>query len=403
MRAEVIAIGSELLLGDLVDTNSTWISQALTQIGINCFFQTKVDDDIQHIQEAIQTALIRADVIICCGGLGPTSDDLTRDAIALVIDSPLVSDQSMEAVIAAKFAVRQRTMTANNLKQALKPQKASFLPTQPGTAPGLCCDFNQHLIFAVPGVPREMQAMLTQDIIPILMARQNQPQTVVTSTIKIWGLNESAIAEQLGDLESQLTHHPDVKLSYLASGMNGIKVRLTAKGQTAESIHLKLEPFIHHIKNIFGHYIFGFDDETMEGVVLEKLKQQHKTIAFYENATAGLLYYRLSQADHFAQVKGATCGTTTYLPTQLTAAHSYCRIEAQRVRLIWQSDIGLAVIVFPTAENHPLNAHVFFAIDTQEQQICQHMVLPFNTAQRQEFAAIYALDTLRHFLMGTSP
>ena len=171
MRCEVVAIGTELLLGQIVDTNSAWIGAQLAQAGIDSYFQTKVGDNLARIVGCIRQALERSDAVILCGGLGPTQDDITREAIAEVMGVPLVRCAELAERIRALFAARGREMAANNLRQADVPEGASAIPEMPGTAPGLICPVDGKVIYAVPGVPHEMQTMLRGTVLPDLQRR----------------------------------------------------------------------------------------------------------------------------------------------------------------------------------------------------------------------------------------
>ena len=171
MRCEVVAIGTELLLGQIVDTNSSWIGEQLARIGVDSHYQTKVGDNHARIVGAIRLALSRSDAVICCGGLGPTQDDITREAIAEVLDVPLVRQPDIAARIRHIFESRGRQMPANNLRQADVPAGASVIPQQPGTAPGLICPHGDKVIYAVPGVPYEMHEMMDGTILPDLIRR----------------------------------------------------------------------------------------------------------------------------------------------------------------------------------------------------------------------------------------
>src|SRR5579875_806250 len=204
MRCEVVAVGTELLLGQVVDTNSAWIGEQLATAGIDCLYQTKVGDNLGRIVGAIRAALARSDAVICCGGLGPTRDDITREAIAEVLGVPLELDEEVAARISEMFSARGRTMSANNMRQAEKPRGALVIPQQRGTAPGLICRLGDRTIYAVPGVPHEMREMVTRAVIPDLLSRAGSPATIVSRTLRTWGIPESALDEILAGRIAEL-------------------------------------------------------------------------------------------------------------------------------------------------------------------------------------------------------
>ncbi len=260
MRVEVVAIGTELLLGQIHDTNSSWIGEELALVGLDSFFQTKVGDNQSRIVEVLRGALARSEAVICCGGLGPTQDDLTRGAIAEVMGVPLETDEEMEERIIAMFAGRGRRMPGNNLRQAERPRGASFIPEQPGTAPGLICPIpapdrkvagagagdggvehrasedraaEEKVIYAVPGVPWEMQEMMLGTVLPDLQRRAGIEAVIRSRTLRTWGESESGLAELLAERIYELDRTGNPTIAFLASGMEGLKVRMTAKCPTA--------------------------------------------------------------------------------------------------------------------------------------------------------------------------
>ena len=197
MRAEVVAVGTELLLGQVVDTNSAWIGEQLAVSGIDCNFQTRVGDNIDRIALALHTALGRNEAVIICGGLGPTQDDVTREAIALVMNVPLRRDATVIQTIRERFVPRGpiRTMPANNERQADVPEGATVIPQTMGTAPGLVCPIGDKVMYALPGVPYEMHDMMQRAVLPDLRRRSGQAAVIRSRTLKTWGYSESGLAE----------------------------------------------------------------------------------------------------------------------------------------------------------------------------------------------------------------
>src|SRR3954466_8827380 len=197
MRCEVVAVGTELLLGQIVDTNSSWIGEQLALAGIDSLFQTKVGDNLGRIVTAIRQALDRSDAVIVCGGLGPTQDDITREAIAEVMGVGLGGDEQVVERIRAMFGARGRTMAENNARQADRPEGSTIIDNHRGTAPGLMCPIGEtgKVVYAVPGVPHEMQEMVLHTVLPDLKARSGEEAVIVSRVLRTWGLAESALAE----------------------------------------------------------------------------------------------------------------------------------------------------------------------------------------------------------------
>ena len=245
MRVEVVAVGTELLLGQIADTNSQWLGEQLAANGVASHFHQHVGDNHERIVLAIRTALTRSDAVIVSGGLGPTQDDITRAAIAEVMNVPLERDPALVATIRGFFETRGRTMPDNNLLQADVPAGATIIAQSRGTAPGLICPVGQKVIYAVPGVPYEMTDMFERAILPDLLARQSaagERSTIASRVLRTWGASESALAEAVASRFSALVDDDRVTIAFLASGIEGIKVRITARG--ADGAHLSMRVFI---------------------------------------------------------------------------------------------------------------------------------------------------------------
>jgi nicotinamide-nucleotide amidase len=297
MRCDVIAVGTELLLGQIVDTNSAWLGEQLAASGIDSLIQVKVGDNVGRIVTQLRSVLASADAVIMCGGLGPTHDDLTRDAIADVMGVELVHDASVAEVIAAMFAARGRQMSANNLRQAQVPVGARIIAQTRGTAPGLICpvqvDGVDKVIFAVPGVPHELYDMFHRAVLPELLRRNGDPSVIASRLLRTWGESESGLNERLDAIIEELDAVGNPTLAFLASGWEGIKVRLTAKAATREAAELLVAPWEEKIRAILGEQVFGTDTDTMESVVLEMMRVSGLTLGLAESVTGGLVAARL--------------------------------------------------------------------------------------------------------------
>jgi nicotinamide-nucleotide amidase len=298
MRCEVVAVGTELLLGQIVDTNSSWIGEQLALAGIDSHFQTKVGDNWARIESSIRLALDRSDAVIVCGGLGPTQDDITRDVIADVMGVELLRDPEIEDRIRAMFGNRGRFMPDNNLRQADVPDGARVMDQMPGTAPGLVCpvtvDGTEKVIYAMPGVPWEMKEMLAGTVIPDLRARSGETAVIRSRVVRTWGQSESGLAEMLHERILELDETGNPTLAFLASGVEGLKVRITAKAATEDEADGILAAEVDVLTPILGALIFSTRDWSMEEEVLDLVRAQGRSLATAESLTGGLIAARLT-------------------------------------------------------------------------------------------------------------
>lgn len=295
MRAEVLAVGTELLLGQVVDTNSAHIGEQLARSGIDCHFQTKVGDNLERIVQALRLALSRSEAVIVCGGLGPTQDDITREAIAQVMNVVLERDEKVLEEIRRLFSSRGRQMAENNARQADVPVGASVIAQVMGTAPGLICPLGNKVVYAVPGVPYEMREMLERAILPDLRARAGETAVIASRTLRTWGLAESSLAELLDPRIEALSKAGEgvPTIAFLASGIEGIKVRLTVKAPNEEEAERALAGEEAAIRGLLGEAVFGVDDENMEAAVGRLLLAEGWHLAVAESLTGGLLASRI--------------------------------------------------------------------------------------------------------------
>lgn len=298
-RVEVLAVGTELLLGQVVDTNSAWIGEQLALNGIDSYYQTKVGDNLGRIVGALRAALARSDAVICCGGLGPTKDDITREAIAEVLGVPLEFDEEVAGRIEAMFGARGRRMTANNLRQAEVPKGATVIAQQRGTAPGLVCRFGDRSIYAVPGVPHEMREMISRAVIPDIVERSGERAVIYSRVLRTWGMAESALDEALTSRMAALDEArrlglPAPTIAFLASGIEGLKVRITAKARSESEARDLVAAEEAEVRAVLGAAVFGVDGVNMEAAVLSLLRERGLGLALAESLTGGLVGSRLT-------------------------------------------------------------------------------------------------------------
>jgi nicotinamide-nucleotide amidase len=291
-NAEIVAIGSELLLGQIVDTNSAWMAQRLTALGVNLYFKSVVGDNPGRMKEVIQRALERADIVITSGGLGPTQDDLTREIVAEVTGRKLVLDDNLLEQVEEHFRRRGRTMTPNNRRQAYMPEGAIPVKNPNGTAPCFIVEDPRGVVFSLPGVPVEMKWLFENEVEPYLRRKFNLAEVIHYRVLKIVGVGESAVDDKIGHLIAN-SSNPTVGVLALPGQVD---VRIAAKAANRDEAMRLIAPLEAEVRELLGNAIFAADDETMEHVVGKLLRGQHKSVAVYEDLTCGQLAERLQTA-----------------------------------------------------------------------------------------------------------
>ncbi len=287
-NAEIIAIGTELLLGEITDTNSVFMARQLRNIGVNVFFMTTVGDNLGRIAESIRAALGRAEIVITCGGLGPTVDDMTRQAIADAAERPLEFHQSLYDSIAERFRGFGVRMTANNRQQAYLPHEALLVENPVGTAPAFIVESDLGIIISLPGVPREMKYLLTESVVPYLL-RKFDLGIIVARTLRTAGIGESSLDDMIG-AEILNERNPSVGL---AAHHGCVDIRLTAKAKSKVEAESLLDAMQQRLLNRVGDHIFGTDEATLEGVVSQMLEARQLSIHILEAGLPGVISERL--------------------------------------------------------------------------------------------------------------
>ena len=290
MIVEVIAVGTELLLGQIVNSNASHIAAKLAESGLDAHFQVVVGDNHDRLTDAIRVAIDRADAVILTGGIGPTPDDLTREAICAATGRKMLYSDAYAEELTSKWEAMGRSLPQNNLRQAEYPEGASQLPNPKGTAPGLELDHEGTWVFALPGVPQEMYQLLDDCVLPRLRQAGDGESVLVNRVLRTWGRGESAIAEMLDDLYHASTNP---SLAFLASG-GEIKIRLSAKAADEVSALEMIEPLEAQVRDRLGSMVFGTDDETIETVLQTELLARGWTIGTAESVTSGMVAARLT-------------------------------------------------------------------------------------------------------------
>lgn len=413
MRIEVVAVGTELLLGQIADTNSAWIGQELALVGVDSHFHQAVGDNQARIVLALRTALARSDGAIVCGGLGPTHDDITREAIAEVMNVPLERDEAIVARIAELFSSRGRAMPANNGRQADVPRGASVIEQTMGTAPGLICPVGIKVIYAVPGVPYEMMEMFERAIRPDLRRRMEEAgetAVIASRVVRTWGMTESALGEVLAPRIAALDAaggNPTIAL--LASGIEGIKVRITAKAADVEEAEELLAKEELEVRAVLGDIVFGTDAQSMEMAVAAALESRGLTLAVAESVTGGLVSARLVNVPGAsAWFRGSVVAydsavkfSVLSVPEGPVVSEDAARAMASGVRRLLGSDVGLAItgVAGPEEQDGRPAGTLVVAVELEgSQPVSFELRLPGDRDRVRQYSTITALDLLRRQL-----
>jgi len=408
MRCDVLAVGTELLLGQIVDTNSSWIGEQLAGAGIDSYLHIQVGDNQARMAEQLRYLLGQADAVIVCGGLGPTQDDITREAIAEVMGTQLERRDDLADAIREMFLARGRTMPASNLRQADVPKGGEPIPNPNGTAPGLLCPVGDKVIYAVPGVPHEMEHMVSAAVVPHLLEKSGERGTILSRSLKTWGTSESGLAERIsGRVDTQT----NPTIAFLARGIEGLIVRITAKAPTPEEAQALIAAEEAVLRDELGDLVFGADEETMESVVSDLLKERGWTLGLAESLTGGLVGSRVSDApgssdifkgsivSYATEVKRSVLGVTA---EKVVSAESAMQM-AEGARRVLGADVGLAVtgVAGPTEQEGQPVGTVFFGVAMPDRKPeAVHSRLPGDRVRVRQFSTISLLNLARLRLLG---
>ena len=411
MKCNVVAVGTELLLGQIVDTNSSYIGEQLAAVGIESHLQLKVGDNLARVVAAIRRALQDADAVIICGGLGPTHDDLTREALAEIMGAPLEHNEQIAALIADLFAKRNRYMAPNNLQQAQVPRGATIIEQTRGTAPGLMCPVGEKMMYAMPGVPHEMHDMLARAVLPDLLRRSGEASVIKSLVLRTWGESESALNERLDPIIHELESLGNPTLAFLASGWEGIKVRLTAKASSDTDADALLSIWEQKVRALTEDLVFGTNADTMESVVLSLLEERGWTLGLAESVTGGLVGGRITSIAGASRVfKGGVISYASDVkfdvlgveagPVVSDRAAMQMASGAQRVL---GASVGLALtgVAGPDEQDgEPVGTLCVGVAFPNGQTFSTRSQLPGQRDQMRQFSVITALAFLRKLLLS---
>lgn len=299
-NAEIISIGSELLLGQIMDTNASWMAQRLTDLGVNLFYKTVVGDNPDRMAEVIERALERSDIVITGGGLGPTQDDITREIVAQVTNRKLIKEPELVLQLQERFQKRGMIMTPNNERQAFIPEGSIIVNNPNGTAPSFIVEDPRAAIFTLPGVPFEMKWLFDNEVAPYLRQKFNLAETIIYRVLKVAELGESRVDDAIGHLIAE-SQNPTVGV---LAHPGQVDVRIAAKAADIETANSLIDPVEVEVRRLLGRHVFATDEESMEDAIGDLLADQGKTVSVYEDLTAGLLAGRLQTSNSEFFVEG---------------------------------------------------------------------------------------------------
>ncbi|MCS6874512.1 MAG: competence/damage-inducible protein A [Pyrinomonadaceae bacterium] len=409
-KAEIIAIGSELLTPEKIDTNSLWFTEKLNELGVELRAKTIAGDEIEVIKDELKQALQRSDIIILTGGLGPTEDDVTRQAVAEAIQKPLIFDENLANTIREKFMKLNRPMPEANKRQAFVIEGSTVLTNEHGTAPGIFIEYNNKKIIVLPGPPRENQPMFESSVLPILR-KDSGNRVIKKRVIRVSGMGESAVDEAIAPIYSG---YQNLKTSILFN-RSEIEIHLTVNANSIESAQKTLEEVTKKICEKLGIAVFSTNGETMEEVVGRLLKEKNKTLAVAESCTGGLISMRLTEipgaSSYFLQGVVAYANEAKVkmldVAEELINRHGAVSAEvaeamAKGVRERAGSDYGISVtgIAGPTGASpqKPIGL-VFIGYADDKQAKSLKLILPGDRHLIRWRASQAALDYLRRQIL----
>ncbi len=412
MLAEIITIGDELLIGQVVDTNSAWIGQRLNEIGIRVKQITSVSDNEEHILRALDEAGGRAGIILITGGLGPTKDDITKKTLAKFFNAGMRLDGPSLANVERIFRARGREVTELNRRQAEVPENAIALLNPLGTAPGMWFDAQGRIYVSMPGVPHEMKGLMEQWVLPKLRERFQLPP-VIHRTILTQGIGESMLSDLLEPWEDALPPH--IRLAYLPAD-GRVRLRLTASGKSEQELNSELDIQLMELKGLANKYIYGYEEETMEGVVGTLFRAKGWKVATAESCTGGYLSHRLTlvpgSSDYYMgsviaydnAVKTNLLGVDFRLFDEVGAvSEPVVRVMAENVRKLLNTEVGIAIsgIAGPTGgtEDKPVGT-VWIAVSSPAGTLSKRFQLGQFRERVIREAAQHALAMTRRILLN---
>ena len=414
IKTEIITIGDEILIGQIVDTNSAWMAEKLNQIGISVFQITTITDNREHIMKAVEGALSRVDIVLVTGGLGPTSDDVTKKTLAEFFDSKLILNE--EVLASVKKRLEERNIQLNDLirGQAYVPDKCQAFVNEWGTAPGMWFETNGKVLVSMPGVPREMKGIMEKYVIPGLKVKYRLP-AILHRTLLTYGTFEAHLSGLLEDFEKALPGN--VKLAYLPSA-GRVRLRLTARGDDLKELEPLLDKLEAEMMKRVGEYVYGKNGDTLEQIVGDLLRKKEKTLATAESCTGGMVshlittvpgssdYYKGSIISYANEVKINELG----VPEEIIMKHGAVSRETVEHMVAGvgnklKTDYAIAIsgIAGPTGgtREKPVGT-VWIAVKSPEKTIAKKFIFGFTRLENITRAAYTSLNMLRKLLLNES-
>ena len=413
VTASIVTIGDELLIGQVIDTNSAWMGQELSRSGIDVIRRFAVGDEKKEIISALDAARSISNIILITGGLGPTKDDITKHTLCEYFNSTLVFDEAIYEMVKGFFDRFKRPMPASNRGQAEVPDNCIPIKNYNGTAPGMWFDIAGKVFVSMPGVPWEMKLMMKDFVVPRLIERFETPH-IIHKTILTQGIGESLLAERISDIENDFP--PGFKLAYLPY-LSSVRLRISAHGDDVATLQHTIDELSGRLHERIGEYIWGYDDDKLEAVVGKILLDRHKTLSTAESCTGGLIAYRLasvagaseyfygSVVSYSNTVKKEVLGVRDQT-LQKSGAVSEETVREMVTGLLsaMKTDYAIAVsgIAGPDGgtPEKPVGT-TWIAVADREKTVTRHFHFPGNRERNMDLAAINALSLLRKFMLGT--
>ncbi len=413
--AEIITVGTELLLGQIVDTNAVYLAQQLAELGISLYYKSTVGDNKERLTEIIKKALSRSDLIFITGGLGPTMDDITRESIASAVEERIVVDEEAAEQIRSYFKRRGRSMAESNIRQAEFPEGARAIPNGYGTAPGVLWQKDNKMIIAMPGVPTEFKHIWSEKVIPILREQGLIGETIIRSRVlRLAGIGESSSEKLVLDILEKQDNPTIAPLAHWGE----VHYRITARGNSEEEIERMLDETEAKLKERFGDYIYSRDEETLEQRVASLLIEKGKTIAVAESCSGGLISSRLTDIPgsskyfnrgivvYSNEAKIQILGVKEEILRRYGAVSSQTAQEMARgVRDISRTDLGLSStgIAGPTGgtPQKPVGL-VYIALADKKEVRCSRFMFGGERIRVKYSTSQAALNIVRLHLIGSN-
>ncbi|MBI4308029.1 MAG: competence/damage-inducible protein A [Chloroflexi bacterium] len=408
MKAEIVSIGTELLMGQIVDTNAAYLAGQLPALGVDLYFISQVGDNIGRISDVLSRALARSDLVLTTGGLGPTEDDVTREAIAQALGERMEVRPELERPLRDFFRRRGMEMPERNVKQATLIPSAKAIPNPKGTAPGWWVEKNGRIIAAMPGPPREMTYMWENEVTPRLR-RLTGEVTILSRLIKTFGIGEGKVDEML----SPLLKSPNPSIGVYAKP-DGIHLRVTAKAAMQRDAEALLLPMVEKVLATMGETVWGFDNATLETSVGQALRARRLTLATMESCTGGLLasaitdvpgssdYYKGGVISYANEVKAMSGVDSQLIALHGAVSEPVARAMAAAVRQCYQADIGVGItgVAGPSEMEGKPPGTVYTAIDDGHECRAFHTFWPGDRLAVKRRATTHALFQMKKLLEG---